>query len=175
MLFLEWSRETDRPLWRGTCHPKGPPQVPHQLVTPERQITVGPLLHQHGKMTVIVAYAPTDVADEDAKDAFFDQLHQTVGQAHHTTSPSSSPMPMPLCLAVIGPLTHLSAQFLLTGLQTTTVIAYSFSATTTISVLPIPGFPESLSITGHGTVQMAAEQESVGPYSHLSTLEVVCH
>ncbi len=32
-------------------------------------------------MTVIVAYAPTDVADEDAKDAFFDQLHQTVGQA----------------------------------------------------------------------------------------------
>ncbi|CAM4466358.1 unnamed protein product [Leuciscus chuanchicus] len=32
-------------------------------------------------MTVIVAYAPTDVADEDAKDAFFDQLHQAVGQA----------------------------------------------------------------------------------------------
>ncbi|MCJ8735785.1 hypothetical protein PDJAM_G00251530 [Pangasius djambal] len=38
-------------------------------------------LHQHGKMTVIVAYAPTDVADEDVKDAFFDQLHQAVDQA----------------------------------------------------------------------------------------------
>ncbi|GAA6097856.1 craniofacial development protein 2-like, partial, partial [Tachysurus ichikawai] len=38
-------------------------------------------LHEHGKMTVIVAYAPTDVADEDAKDAFFDQLHQAVGLA----------------------------------------------------------------------------------------------
>ncbi|GAA6081389.1 uncharacterized protein LOC109521465 [Tachysurus ichikawai] len=32
-------------------------------------------------MTVIVTYAPTDVADEDAKDAFFDQLHQAVGLA----------------------------------------------------------------------------------------------
>uniref|UniRef100_A0AAQ6AH14 Endonuclease/exonuclease/phosphatase domain-containing protein n=1 Tax=Amphiprion ocellaris TaxID=80972 RepID=A0AAQ6AH14_AMPOC len=38
-------------------------------------------LHQHGKLTVIVAYAPTDVADEDVKDAFWDQLHQAVGQA----------------------------------------------------------------------------------------------
>lgn len=38
-------------------------------------------LHQHSKMTVIVAYAPTDIADEDAKDAFFDQLHQAVAQA----------------------------------------------------------------------------------------------
>ncbi|GAA6087975.1 gamma-aminobutyric acid receptor subunit alpha-2-like [Tachysurus ichikawai] len=37
--------------------------------------------HQHGKMTVIAAYAPTDVPDEDAKDAFFDQLHQAVGLA----------------------------------------------------------------------------------------------
>ncbi len=83
-----------------------------------------------------------------------------LAKLHHTTSPSSSPMPMPLCLAVIGPLTHLSAQFLLTGLQTTTVIAYSFSATTTISVLPIPGFPGSLSITGHGTVQMAETRKA---------------
>ncbi|GAA6092999.1 craniofacial development protein 2-like [Tachysurus ichikawai] len=38
-------------------------------------------LHQHGKMTVIVTYAPTNVSDEDAKDAFFDQLHQAVGLA----------------------------------------------------------------------------------------------
>uniref|UniRef100_A0A3P8SEE9 Endonuclease/exonuclease/phosphatase domain-containing protein n=1 Tax=Amphiprion percula TaxID=161767 RepID=A0A3P8SEE9_AMPPE len=38
-------------------------------------------LHQHGKLTVIVAYAPTNVADEDVKDAFWDQLHQAVGQA----------------------------------------------------------------------------------------------
>ncbi|KAG7526860.1 hypothetical protein JOB18_046006 [Solea senegalensis] len=38
-------------------------------------------LHQHGKMTAIVAYAPTDVADEDVKDAFFDQLHQAICQA----------------------------------------------------------------------------------------------
>lgn len=38
-------------------------------------------LHHHGKMTVIVAYAPTDVADEEAKDAFYDQLHQAVDQA----------------------------------------------------------------------------------------------
>ncbi|KAK7940027.1 hypothetical protein WMY93_003353 [Mugilogobius chulae] len=38
-------------------------------------------LHQHGKMTVIVAYAPTNVADGDVKDAFFDQLHQAANRA----------------------------------------------------------------------------------------------
>ncbi|KAM9328351.1 copper-transporting ATPase 2 [Pholidichthys leucotaenia] len=38
-------------------------------------------LHQNGKMAVIVTYGPTDVADEDEKDALFDQLHQVVGQA----------------------------------------------------------------------------------------------
>ncbi|GAA6086232.1 craniofacial development protein 2-like [Tachysurus ichikawai] len=32
-------------------------------------------------MTVIVTYAPTDVADTDAEDAFFDQLHWAVGLA----------------------------------------------------------------------------------------------
>ena len=35
-------------------------------------------LHRHGKMTVIVAYAPTNVAEEAAKIAFYDQLHQTI-------------------------------------------------------------------------------------------------
>lgn len=40
-----------------------------------------PTTHQHAKMTVIVAYAPTDVADEDVKDAFFNKLHQADGQA----------------------------------------------------------------------------------------------
>lgn len=39
-----------------------------------------PFLHQHAKMTVVVACAPTDVTDEEAKDAFFDQRHQVVGQ-----------------------------------------------------------------------------------------------
>jgi len=38
-------------------------------------------LHRHGKMTIIVAYAPTDVTDDPAKDAFFDKLHQVVQNA----------------------------------------------------------------------------------------------
>lgn len=38
-------------------------------------------LHLHGKMTAIVAYAPTNVADDTDKDTFFDQLHQVVSQA----------------------------------------------------------------------------------------------
>jgi len=38
-------------------------------------------LHRHGKMTIIVAYAPTDVTDAAAKDAFFDELHQVVQNA----------------------------------------------------------------------------------------------
>lgn len=42
-------------------------------------------LHQHGKMTVIIAYAPIDVTDEDAKDAFFDQLHRLLAKPLHTT------------------------------------------------------------------------------------------
>ncbi|GAA6077118.1 uncharacterized protein LOC109521465 [Tachysurus ichikawai] len=79
-------------------------------------------------MIVIVAYALTDVADEDTKDAFFDQLHQAA---------------------------HLSAQPLLTGSQMTTVTAFSFSATIITSVSLIPGSPGSLSVTGHGTAQMA--------------------
>ncbi len=89
--------------------PKGPPQVPHQLVTPERQITVGPLSSPTWQDDSNRCYAPTDVADEDAKDAFLTNSIRLLAKLHHTTSPSSSPMPMPLCLAVIGPLTHLSA------------------------------------------------------------------
>ncbi|KAG7483410.1 hypothetical protein JOB18_047994 [Solea senegalensis] len=49
-------------------------------------------------MTVIVAYAPTDVSDEDVKDAFFDQLHQLFATTLPHNMTSSSPMPMPqLC------------------------------------------------------------------------------
>ncbi len=180
LLFLEWSRETDRPLWRGTCHPKGPPQVPHQLVTPERQITVGPLSSptwQDDSNRCLCSHRCRWWGCEGC--LLWPTPSDCLAKLHHTTSPSSSPMPMPLCLAVIGPLTHLSAQFLLTGLQTTTVIAYSFSATTTISVLPIPGFPESLSITGHGTVQMAEPGKRRTIFSSLDagsrlSLTVVC-
>ena len=32
------------------------------------------LSHQHGKITVIVAYSPTEVAEDQTKDAFYDQL-----------------------------------------------------------------------------------------------------
>ncbi|KAI8494385.1 hypothetical protein Bbelb_276110 [Branchiostoma belcheri] len=39
------------------------------------------LLHQHGKMTVIVAYGPTDVAPDQDKDLFFDQLQELVKDA----------------------------------------------------------------------------------------------
>ncbi|KAI8496714.1 hypothetical protein Bbelb_253690 [Branchiostoma belcheri] len=39
------------------------------------------LLHQHGKMTVIVAYGPTDVAPDQDKDLFFDQLQELVQDA----------------------------------------------------------------------------------------------
>lgn len=35
-------------------------------------------LYLHGKLK---AYAPTDIADEETKDAFFDRLHQTVEKA----------------------------------------------------------------------------------------------
>ena len=36
------------------------------------------LQHHHGKMTVIVGYAPTNVATDDTKDAYYEQLHRTV-------------------------------------------------------------------------------------------------
>ncbi len=74
-------------------------------------------LHQHGKMTVIVAYAPPMSLMRMRRMPSLTNSIRLLAKLHHTTSPSSSPMPMPLCLAVIGPLTHLSAQFLLTGLQ----------------------------------------------------------
>ena len=32
-------------------------------------------------MTVIVAYAPTDISDEETKDAYYEQLQSTVGSA----------------------------------------------------------------------------------------------
>ena len=38
-------------------------------------------LHQHGKMTVIVAYGPTNQAEEAIKDAFSDQLLQLIQEA----------------------------------------------------------------------------------------------
>ena len=38
-------------------------------------------LHQHGKITVIVAYGPTNLAEEAAKDAFSDQLLQIIQEA----------------------------------------------------------------------------------------------
>lgn len=62
-------------------------------------------LHQHSNTN-----PPTNVADEDVKDAFFDQLQQAVSRGA-----SSSLMPMTICPAVIGPVAHLSAQLLLTG------------------------------------------------------------
>ena len=39
------------------------------------------LLHQHGKMTVIVAYSPTEVAPDQAKDSFHDQLQDAIQAA----------------------------------------------------------------------------------------------
>ena len=39
------------------------------------------LHHHHGKITVIVAYAPTDIADQQHKDTFFDQLQNLVQTA----------------------------------------------------------------------------------------------
>ena len=39
------------------------------------------LHHHHGKMTVIVAYAPTDVATDEAKDSYAEQLHRLVQSA----------------------------------------------------------------------------------------------
>ena len=32
-------------------------------------------LHRHGKLSIIVAYAPTNIASEEEKDSFFSQLH----------------------------------------------------------------------------------------------------
>ena len=37
--------------------------------------------HRHGKMTIIVTYAPTDVTDDPSKDAFFDKINQVVQNA----------------------------------------------------------------------------------------------
>lgn len=37
--------------------------------------------HRHGKLFVVVGYAPTEVADADAKDEFYDALHDTLAQA----------------------------------------------------------------------------------------------
>ena len=37
--------------------------------------------HRHSKMTIIVAYAPINVTDDPAKDAFRDKLHQVVQNA----------------------------------------------------------------------------------------------
>jgi len=45
------------------------------------RILTARFLHRDGKMTIIVAYAPTDVTDDPAKDAFFDKLHQVVQNA----------------------------------------------------------------------------------------------
>ena len=33
------------------------------------------LNHRHGKFTVVVGYAPTDVAPENIKDRYYNQLH----------------------------------------------------------------------------------------------------
>ena len=35
-------------------------------------------LHKHGKVTVIVAYAPTNFGDEDIKDAYCSQLQSVI-------------------------------------------------------------------------------------------------
>ncbi|KAL1276258.1 hypothetical protein QQF64_035881 [Cirrhinus molitorella] len=108
------------------------------------------LLHQHGKMTVTVAYAPTDAADEDVKDAFFDQLHQAVGQAP----------PHDITIILTDANATLSSSDRSTGsLVITTFVdritnnngnRLSFSATTTTSASLIPGFPGNKSIIGHG-------------------------
>lgn len=37
-------------------------------------------LHWHGKMTIIMAYAPTDVTEDTVKDDYYDQLKQVLGQ-----------------------------------------------------------------------------------------------
>lgn len=41
--------------------------------------------HQHSKLTVIVAYAATEVTDDQTKSTFFDQLHLVIQQIppHH--------------------------------------------------------------------------------------------
>jgi len=45
------------------------------------RILTARFLHRHGKMTIIVAYAPINVTDDPAKDAFRDKLHQVVQNA----------------------------------------------------------------------------------------------
>jgi len=53
------------------------------------RILTAHFLHRHGKMAIIVAYAPTDVTDDPAKDAFLTSFIKLYKMPHRTTSLSS--------------------------------------------------------------------------------------
>lgn len=84
-------------------------------------------------MTTIVAYAPTNVADEDIKDAFFNQLHQAVSQtpSHDIAIILTKPY-----TAMIDPPALQWTQPLPTQLQMTTATASSYFATKTSPTTP---------------------------------------
>ncbi|GAA6094295.1 uncharacterized protein LOC124628743 [Tachysurus ichikawai] len=107
--------------------------------------------HQHGKMTVIVAYAPTDVADEDAKDAFFDQLHQAVGLA----SPHD----------IIIILTDTNATLFISDRSTGSPVGTTFAdRSTNDNAYPLLDMVQP----------RWQNQESARPYPYLSTLVTNC-
>jgi len=56
------------------------------------------LTHQYGKLTVIVAYAPTEDSDDDVKDNFYNQLQSAV----LSTSPHDQPVVLGDLNAVSG-------------------------------------------------------------------------
>ena len=51
------------------------------------------LLHKHGKITVTVTFAPTNIGDKEMKHAYYSQLQTIIENVPHMTFPSPWPMP----------------------------------------------------------------------------------
>ena len=117
--------------------------------------------HIHGKITVIVAYAPTDLAPENTKDMFYNQLQSIVEaapshditvvltDANATLSAEALDPTLPFVTGpvFIDPTTNDNGSRLLTYVAQP---AYP---------LPTPGSPERISTSGPGTATMASSKK----------------